>query len=116
MEEVEFTANGERIERVEEFRYLGRILTESDDDSKCIQEQLRKARGRCWCIAKLLKREAANPFKMGRFYMAVFQVVLLYRSEPWAVSQKNMGALECFQKKAVCYMIGSHIQWDGKGG
>ena len=45
-ERVEFTINGEKIERVKEFRYLGRILTEDDDDSRCIEDQLKRARSR----------------------------------------------------------------------
>ena len=80
-ESVEFTINGEKIERVEEFRYLGRILTEDDDDSRCIEDQLNRARSRWWRMAKLLKREGANLFQIGRFYMAVVQAVLLYGSE-----------------------------------
>ena len=61
-ERAEFTINGEKIERVKEFRYLGRILTEDDDDSRCIEDQLKRARSRWWRMAKLLKREGANPF------------------------------------------------------
>ena len=100
-EAVEFTISGEKIEQVKELRYLGRILTEDDDDSRCIQDQLKRARSRWWRMAKLLKREVANPSQMGRFYMAVVQAVLLYGSESWAITLRDMEALERFQKKAV---------------
>ena len=43
-DDVTFTIKGEEIERVEEFRYLGRILDENDNDRKCILAQLKKAR------------------------------------------------------------------------
>ena len=42
--------------------------------------------------------------------MAVVQAVLLYGSESWTITLRDMMALERFQKKAVCYMTGSHIQ------
>ena len=114
-ERVEFTINGEKIERVKEFRYLGRILTEDDDDSRCIEDQLKKARSIWWRMAKLLKREGANPLQMGRFYMAVVQAVLLYGSESWTITLRDMKALERFQKKAARYMTGSHLQRDNSG-
>ena len=100
-ERVEFTINGEKIERVKEFRYLGRILIEDDDDSRCIEDQLKRARSRWWRMAKLLKREGANTFQMGRFYMAVIQAVLLYGSESRTITLRDMEALERFQKKGV---------------
>ena len=68
---MEYTINGEKIERVKEFRYLERILKEDDDDSRCIEDRLKRSRSRYWRIAKLLKREGPNSFQMGRFYMSV---------------------------------------------
>ena len=41
---VIFLVYGKEIERVREFRYLGRIFTEDDDDTKCIKSQLKRAR------------------------------------------------------------------------
>ena len=76
-----FKINGEEIERVREFQYLGRILDENDDDSRCIIAQLSKARSRWWRMAKILKREGADPFQMGRFYIVVVWAILLYEAE-----------------------------------
>ena len=41
---MDITINGAKIKRVREFWYLGRILTEDDDDGRCIEENLRSAR------------------------------------------------------------------------
>ena len=43
-EAKEIKINGVEIERLKTFRYLGRILSEDDCDSKCIDDQLRRAR------------------------------------------------------------------------
>ena len=43
-DEVKFYIQGEEIKRVREFKYLGRILTDNDDDTKCIESALEKAR------------------------------------------------------------------------
>ena len=66
-------------------------------------------------MAKILKREGANPLQMGRFYMAIVQAVLLYGSESWTPSLRDMEALERFQKKATRYMTNSHIRKDPQG-
>ena len=39
-DKVEFYTNGEGIERVREFRYLGQILCKYENNSRCIKEQL----------------------------------------------------------------------------
>ena len=59
-ESVSFMVNGGEIERVKEFKYLGRIFSENEDDTKCIEGNLKKARSRWWRISKVLKREGAD--------------------------------------------------------
>ena len=44
--DVVFLVGGRPIERVSTFKYLGRVLDEADDDTKCIDAQLKKARKR----------------------------------------------------------------------
>jgi translation elongation factor EF-1alpha len=41
---VVFTINGEPIETVEEFKYLGRIVTREDDDEVAVKGNLAKAK------------------------------------------------------------------------
>ena len=60
------------------------------------------------------KREGADPFQMGRFYIAVVQAVLLYGAESWKILRREMEALERFQKMAMRYMKGHHIQKDSR--
>jgi hypothetical protein len=42
---VEFTVNGKPIEKVEEFEYLGRVVTKHDKDEPAVRESWRE-RGR----------------------------------------------------------------------
>ena len=107
---VIFTINRVALERVKEFKYLGRILQDNDDDSTCIMENLKKARNRWNCIAKILKREGANAKCMSRFYMTVVQAVLLYGADSWTMTRRDMERMESFHKRAVRYMTGKHIR------
>ena len=106
---VKFTVNGKEVERVKYFRYLGRILSENDDDTKCILDNLRRARQRWNSISRILKREGANAVCMSRFYLTVVQAVLLYGAESWTISKRNMMLLQSFHRRATRYMTGQHI-------
>ena len=109
-EEVVFTVNNKPIKRVKEFLYLGRLFTKNDDDTPCIQRNLKKARQRWNCIAKILKADGANARIMSKFYMMVVQAVMLYGAGTWVISKRNMERLESFHKRAMRYMTGRHIR------
>ena len=107
---VGFIVNGKQIDRVWDFKYLGRYFTEDGDDTKCIQENVKMARQQWNSIANILKREGADPASMSRFYLTVIQAVLLYGADSWCVSERNMGILKGFHQRAIRYMTGEHIQ------
>ena len=112
---VGFTVNGGAIERVREFRYLGRVLAEDDCDTPCIQVQLQRARRRWRDVARVLKREGANARAMATFYIAIVQAVLLYGADSWTITDRDRGALERFHKRAVRHITGKHIRCDAQG-
>ena len=113
-ERVEFTVNGQQIERVKYFKYLGRYFSDDDDDTRCILENIRTARQKWNLIVNILKCEGANAACMSRFYMAVVQAVLLYGADSWSISEKNMRLLRGFHRRAIRYMTGNHIRKEGE--
>ena len=48
----------------------------------------------------------------GRFYMAIFQAVLLYKEYSWAINKSDMAKLDRFHKRAARHMTGCHIRKD----
>ena len=107
---VKFYVGGVELERVSYFKYLGRTLSEDDDDTRCIEGNLRKARTQWNCIAKILKQEGANAKCMAKFYITVVQAVLLYGADSWAVSQRNERKLVSFHRRAIRYLTNTHIR------
>ena len=101
---------GTEIERVGYFKYLGRILSEDDNNTKCIEYKIRNARKQWGCIAKILKREGANAIVMARFYVTIVQAVLLYGADTWTVNSRNLQKLQSFHNRAARYMTGQHIR------
>ena len=107
---VKFYVGGEEIEQVRHFKYLGRILSEDDDDTKCIEHNLSKARKQWNCISRILKQEGASAKCMAKFYITVVQAVLLYGADSWTISRRNERKLVSFHRQAVCYLTNTHIQ------
>ena len=111
---MNFTVNGKLIDRVHNFRYLGRILSDDDDDTPCIRDNLKRARWRWNSLARILKREGANAICMSRFYLTVVQAVLLYGADSWVVKDSDRKKLQSFHRRALRYMTGHHIRKRGE--
>ena len=110
VDRVKIYVNDKQIERVREFKYLGRILSENDDDAKCVESQVTKARARWWRIARILKSEGASAKIMARFYIATVQAILLYGAESWVLTTRLVQILNSFHLRAVRHMTGEHIR------
>jgi hypothetical protein len=98
---VIFSINGNPIENVSSFRYLGRMLCDDDNDWLAISTNLKKARTQWSMIARLLSRDGANYRTMGYFYKAIVQSVLLYGSETWTPTRRMISLLECFHNQCA---------------
>ena len=103
------------LQQVRQFRYLGRIFTDNDDDSICIKENLKIARNRWNSIAKILKDEGSNAKTMAKFYITIVQAVLLYGADSWVISKRDMTRLNSFHKRVVRYLTGKHIRKHNDG-
>ena len=105
----QFTVHGDVLERVEVFRYLGRLLSQDDDDIQAVRSQLCKARGTWARIGQVLRRENAPPRVSAKFYKAIVQSVLLYGSETWVLSPAVLARLEGFHIRAAYRMAKEHV-------
>ncbi len=104
-----FSANGEELETVEVFKYLGRLISHDDADTQAMRSNLRKARG-CWAqVSCVLRAEYATTKTSGMFYKVTVQAVLLYGSETWSLSPLSMKHLEGFHICAMWRMSGKRL-------
>ena len=110
---TKFYVDGSELERVREFKYLGRILSSQDDDWPAIRRQLRTAQGRWARVSRVLTREGANPRVSGMFYKAICQTVLLHGSETWVVKRTTLRALEGFHHRVARHLTRRHIRPSG---
>ncbi len=101
-----FTCNEEPLERVEVFKYLGRLIAGDDTDTQAMRLNLRKARGVWARVSRVLRAENASPWTSGMFYKATVQAVLLYGSETWSLLLSSLKGLEGFHIQAAWRMSG----------
>ena len=109
----QFMVHGDVLERVEVFRYLGRLLSQDDDDIQAVRSQLCKARGTWARVGQVLRRENAPPRVSAKFYKAIVQSVLLYGSETWVLSPAVLARLEGFHIHAAYRMAKEHVPRQG---
>ena len=63
-----FHAYWEQMREVTEFRYVGRVLTNTDDDWSAVADNIWKARAIWGRLARILGREGADP-KVSRIFI-----------------------------------------------
>ena len=80
------------METVSYFRYLGRLLTATDDDFPEVAGNILKARVSWGRLARVLGREGADPKVSRSFYTAVTQQFLLFGAETWVLTRKMESA------------------------
>ncbi len=112
----QFMVHRDVLEWVEVFKYLGRLLSQDDDDIQAICAQMRKARATWARIRQVLRSENASAFAAARFYQAVVQAILLYGSESWVLSTTAMAWLEGFHIHCAYRMAKEHKPKRGPGG
>ena len=78
-----FHAYGVQMRAVTEFKYLRRVLTNTDDDWPAVAGNIRKARSNWGQLERILGREGEDPKVSRSFYTAVTQQVLLFGAESW---------------------------------
>lgn len=103
-----FHLQDRQIEMVQNFRYLGRLVTTNDDDWAAMTWNLGKARQRWSMTSRVLSREGASPRISAMFYKAIIQTVLLYGSETWVISGDIMNALRSFHHSVARRLTGRY--------
>ncbi len=103
-----FHVEGEVFEKVDFFRYLGRILAQDDDDMWAVRQQIKKARGIWARVGQVLTVDNSLPKVSAKFYKAVLQSVLLYGSKTWNLTTTALVRLEGFHICAAYQMAEKH--------
>ena len=110
-----FSAYGQPMEAVTDFRYLGRLLSATDDDWPAVAGNIKKARKSWGRLAWVLGREGADPKASRTFYTTMTQQVLLFGAEMWVLTKNMESALDAFQGRVARKLTGRQ-PWCGRDG
>ena len=106
-----FTVFGERIEQVHEFKYLGRMVTDTDDDRTAVITNLQKAVQTWGHLFRLLSRESKRNTKVvASIYRSIIQSRLLYGSETWVIPSRLLRMLETFHRRCIRFLTRDFIR------
>ena len=89
-----------------EFRYLERVMTNTDEDWPAVAGNIRKARVTWGRLASILGREGAEPKVSRKFYISVTQQVLLFGAETWVLTKRMEADLDAFQGRVARRLTG----------
>ncbi len=78
-----FTAYGDKLERVEVFKYLGRLLANDNNVAQAVRGNIKTAQGIWARLSHMIRSENASPCARGVFYKATVQSLLLFGSKTW---------------------------------
>ena len=103
-----FEVYGEKLQTVYSFEYLGRTLTEGDNDWPAVAGNLGKARKSWGIMQRILSREGAKKRVSGNFFKTVVQQMLLFGAETLGVLPRMERALSSFIHGAARRITGRH--------
>ncbi len=82
------------MERVEVFKYLGRLLAYNVNDARAVKRNLKKVQGIWAQLSHTIRSKNASPRARGVFYKATVQSILMVGSETWNLSPVSLKSLE----------------------
>lgn len=103
--EVETIIEGERIEWVDEVRYLGQIISFNDSRGRELSNRIRSGWGKFWSLGSVFKGNIPISTKAAVWGSCV-QPSLSYGAQTWALTKSNIKRLQTTQRAMERSMIG----------
>ena len=113
--ELAITAYGTPINLVTSFKYLGRVLSEADENWPAVVNNLWRARQKWVRLTRVSSREGADARTSGQIYLAVVHLVMLYRSDTWVMTP-HIGRVWGISHHRVSHRLTGRQTWKGRDG
>ena len=91
------------------FKYLGHLLTETDDDWTAVIINLQTAQNIWAQLSRILDREGEDLRTSGHLYLAVVQAIMLFGAETWVITLRIGRLLGSFHHGESRKMAGMKI-------
>ena len=108
----DFVVDGVKIDEVQQFNYLGSMITTKSDSTTDIKRRLAMARSTTQNMAHIWKSRGLSKGLKLRFLQATVFAIALYGSEAWALTKMNRKRIEAFEM--WCYRRLLRVSWQDK--
>ena len=113
----ELRLNGQAIKIVSQFRYLGRLVSNTSNDSSAIKARIGIASTTARaCASSLFASKTVSADTKMRLFDAVISAQLLFGSETWTLSQYDRVLLDRFQIRSYRHMLHMNPVMDARKG
>ena len=96
-----FYVGTKQLNMVNEFKYLGRIISRDDSDLAACVRNISRARSKWGELSRILRADGATTATTARFYMVIVSAVLLYSCETWVVTRRMENMLTAFHNRCA---------------
>ena len=111
-----FTVFGEPIQNVHKFKYLGRLVTDTDDDKEAVMHNLEKANNAWRHLRRIISHEKKRNLRAAvSIYRSIVESILLYGSETWILKGNLLHRLEIFHRSCARALTEDFICSDANG-
>ena len=106
-----FSAYGRPLEMVTSFRYLGRVISEVDNDWPAVVRNTENVQMVWRRMTRILSREGGRPRMSGFFFKLVVQSVLLFGADTQVVTPRMEQVLGGFWDQVARILTGRIPRW-----
>ena len=107
--EEDFIMEGQKIEKVEEFEYLGSLINIRSDSTTEIRRRLAIARNATQNMVNIWKSRGLSMELKLRFLRATIFAIATYGSESWALTKNDRKRIDAFEM--WCYRRLLRVSW-----
>jgi hypothetical protein len=94
------------IERVEEFKYLGTILTDKNSIQEEIKSRLKLGNACCHSVQNLLSFRLLSKNLTIKIYRSIILPMVLYGCETWSLTLREEHRLRVFENRVLRRVFG----------
>ena len=106
------TIDGDELEVVDEFVYLGSLVTSDNDTSREIRRRIINGSRAYYGLHKHLRSNRLSPRTKCTLYKTLIRPVVLYGHETWTLLEEDLRALEVFERRVLRTIFGG-VQENG---
>ncbi len=91
------------------FKYLGRVLSETDDDSPAIADRIAQAAHAFWSLhRRFLSKKHVNKKSKLAVVHSILHAKIVYAAESWVIKDHDAERLRSLQQKFLRHALGMH--------